>query len=74
MVQDAQRAQRLDQRQLAAVNELLRKASTAPQDVRPDEVASVQSSAQGLPQQGPIVRQGPPAPAAPSNGSLGRME
>ena len=62
------------QRQLAAVNELLRKASTAPQDVRPDEVASVQSSAQGLPQQGPIVRQGPPAPAAPSNGSLGRME
>lgn len=62
------------QRQLAAVNELLRKASTAPQDVGPDEVASVQSSAQGLPQQGPIVRQGPPAPAAPSNGSLGRME
>ena len=62
------------QRQLAAVNELLRKASTAPQDVRPEEVAQAQSSAQGLPQQGPIVRQGPAAPAAPQGGSLGRLE
>lgn len=62
------------QRQLATVNELLRKASTASQDVRPEELARASSAAQGLPQQGPVVRQGPPASVAPPAGSLGRME
>lgn len=61
------------QRQLAAVNELLRKASTAPQDVRPDELANASSAAQGVPQQGPVVRQGP-AVGAPQGGAMGRLE
>ncbi|PKI84863.1 SWI/SNF and RSC complex subunit Ssr2 [Malassezia vespertilionis] len=60
------------QRQLAAVHELLRKANEAPKEVRPDEVAQVSSAAQGLPQQGPVVRQGP-AETAPHHGAIGRI-
>ncbi|WFD44529.1 SWI/SNF and RSC complex subunit Ssr2 [Malassezia psittaci] len=61
------------QRQLAAVNDLLRKASTTPNEVRPEDLANAQSGSQGVPQQGPIVRQGPPASATPPSGTLGRL-
>ncbi|WFD00465.1 SWI/SNF and RSC complex subunit Ssr2 [Malassezia yamatoensis] len=61
------------QRQLAAVQDLLRKASSTPNEVRPEDLANAQSGPQGVPQQGPIVRQGPPASATPPNGTLGRL-
>ncbi|WFD26562.1 SWI/SNF and RSC complex subunit Ssr2 [Malassezia nana] len=60
------------QRQLAAVNELLRKASTVPQDVRPEELARASSASQGVPQQGPIVREAPNE--APSGSQVARIE
>lgn len=60
------------QRQLAAVNELLRKASTVPQEVRPQEVARASSASHDVPQQGPVVREAPHE--APSGGHVARME
>ncbi|WFD23325.1 SWI/SNF and RSC complex subunit Ssr2 [Malassezia equina] len=60
------------QRQLAAVNELLRKASTVPQEVRPEELARASSASQGIPQQGPVVREAPSEP--PSGGQVARIE
>ena len=59
------------QRQLAAVNELLRKAHTAPQDVRSDDLARVSSAANGVPQQGPVVREAPGE--APQGGSTAHI-
>ena len=59
------------QRQLAAVNELLRKATNAPQDVHPDDIARASSGANGVPQQGPIVREAPGT--APQGGSFARI-
>ncbi|WFD34568.1 SWI/SNF and RSC complex subunit Ssr2 [Malassezia cuniculi] len=59
------------QRQLAAVNELLRKATNAPQEVLPDDVARVSSGANGVPQQGPIVREAPGT--APPGGNYARI-
>lgn len=61
------------QRQLAAVNDLLRKASTAPQNVRPDELARASSSVNGLPQQGPVVRQAPGA-NVPTDSNVARID
>ncbi|WFD30546.1 SWI/SNF and RSC complex subunit Ssr2 [Malassezia sp. CBS 17886] len=54
------------QRQLAAVTELLRKASTAPQEAS--------SGMHGLPQQGPAVRAAPADTPAPAGGALGRLD
>lgn len=52
------------QRQIAAVHDLMRKASTQPQSVTHRDVASVNSAVQGLHQQGPVVRQVSDAEAA----------
>ena len=63
------------QRQLAAVNDLLRKASTTPQEVRPEDLARASSAANGVPQQGPVVREGPTTEGAgtPTGGTFGRI-
>ena len=61
------------QRQLSTVHELLRKASTVPQNVRPDEMARASSAANGVPQQGPVVRQAPGS-EVPSDSNVGRVE
>ena len=60
------------QRQLAAVNELLRKATTVPHEIRPEEVARASSASQGVPQQGPVVREAPNE--APNSGQVARLE
>lgn len=52
------------QRQIAAVHDLMRKASTQPQSVTHRDVAGVSSAVQGLNQQGPVVRQVSDAEAA----------
>ena len=59
------------QRQLAAVNELLRKASTAPQELQSEDLARASSAANGVPQQGPIIREAPGT--APQGGSYARI-
>ena len=61
------------QRQLAAVNDLLRKASTAPQNVRPDELARASSSVNGVPQQGPVIRRAP-GTNVPTDSNVARMD
>lgn len=60
------------QRQLAAVQDLLRKASTAPHEVRADDVARATSGANGVPQQGPIVREAPAE--APADSHVARID
>ena len=57
------------QRQLAQVNELLRKAQTAPQTVTPAALHAASSAANGLPGQGPVIRQAPNVPH-PQGGSM----
>jgi SWI/SNF related-matrix-associated actin-dependent regulator of chromatin subfamily C len=45
------------QKQLALVNELLHKAATAPEKVSQQDLVKASSAANGLPQQGPVVRE-----------------
>lgn len=54
------------QRQMGLVNELLAKAAQAPESVRPEEVVHASSAANGLPQQGPVVREAAQVPHPPS--------
>lgn len=61
------------QRQLAAVNDLLRKAATAPQSVQPEDLARTSSAVHGVPQQGPVVRQAPGVPA-PTDSHVARLD
>ncbi|SNX85135.1 related to swi/snf-related matrix-associated actin-dependent regulator of chromatin, subfamily c, member 1 [Melanopsichium pennsylvanicum] len=44
------------QRQLALVNELLQKAANAPEKVGREDIVKASSAANGLPQQGPVIR------------------
>ena len=60
------------QRQLAAVNELLRKASTAPQTVRQDDLVHASSAVNGVPQQGPVVREAQAEP--PKDSAVARVD
>ncbi|SJX64103.1 related to swi/snf-related matrix-associated actin-dependent regulator of chromatin, subfamily c, member 1 [Sporisorium reilianum f. sp. reilianum] len=62
------------QKQLALVNELLAKAAQAPEKVSAQEVVQASSAANGLPQQGPVVREaGVAAGAAPQGGSFAQI-
>ncbi len=60
------------QRQLAAVNDLLRKATTAPQSVSPVKMEAASSAANGVPGQGPVVREAPGV-APPQGGSIANI-
>ncbi|TKY89988.1 hypothetical protein EX895_001286 [Sporisorium graminicola] len=62
------------QKQLALVNELLAKAAQAPEKVSPQEVVQASSAANGLPQQGPVVREASVGGgAAPAGGSFAQI-
>ncbi|CDW99850.1 hypothetical protein [Sporisorium scitamineum] len=61
------------QKQLALVNELLAKAAQAPEKVSPQEVVQASSAANGLPQQGPVVREANVSGAAPAGGSFAQI-
>lgn len=54
------------QRQLAAVNDLLRKATSAPQEITPQSLQAASSAANGIPGQGPVVREASNAPHPPT--------
>ncbi|EPQ25986.1 uncharacterized protein PFL1_06441 [Pseudozyma flocculosa PF-1] len=63
------------QRQMALVNQLLEKAHREPENVRPEEVVHASSAANGLPQQGPVVREAvvPNGPPAAPPGGIARI-
>ncbi|KAJ9473996.1 Chromatin structure-remodeling complex protein RSC8 [Pseudozyma hubeiensis] len=58
------------QKQLALVNELLQKAAQAPEKVSQQELVKATSAANGLPQQGPVVREASVGGAAPGGGNV----
>ncbi len=63
------------QKQLALVNELLQKAAQAPEKVSREEVVKASSAANGLPQQGPVVREATvEAGAMPGGGVMLRLD
>ncbi|CEH14153.1 Chromatin remodeling factor subunit and related transcription factors [Ceraceosorus bombacis] len=59
-------------KQVAAVNDLLKRAREAPANVTPADVAAASSLAHGLPQQGPSV-QANEVPAHPSSGNYAQL-
>ncbi|PWN50400.1 hypothetical protein IE53DRAFT_379790 [Violaceomyces palustris] len=61
------------QRQLATVNELLAKAARAPAEVRPEDIVNASSAANGVPQQGPVVREANVAHQHPPNGQFAQI-
>lgn len=60
------------QKQLALVNELLQKAAQAPESVSREELVKASSAANGLPQQGPVVREAVVG-EAPSGGNVAQI-
>ena len=60
------------QKQLQLVNELLQKAANAPEKVSQQELVQASSAANGLPQQGPVVREAPGA-TAPAGGNVAHI-
>lgn len=62
------------QKQLGLVNELLQKASQTPANVTQQELLNATSAANGVPQQGPVVREAHvPAHQAPTGGSFANI-
>lgn len=62
------------QKQLALVNELLQKAAQAPEKVSREELVKASSAANGLPQQGPVVREASVAAEnVPTGGSVAQI-
>ncbi len=62
------------QKQLSLVNELLAKAAQAPEKVGREELVKASSAANGLPQQGPVVREANVASGdAPAGGNVAQI-
>ncbi|SPO28043.1 related to swi/snf-related matrix-associated actin-dependent regulator of chromatin, subfamily c, member 1 [Ustilago trichophora] len=61
------------QKQLGLVNELLAKAAQAPEKVSQQEIVQASSAANGLPQQGPVVREASVGGETPSGGNFAQI-
>ncbi|KAJ1033964.1 hypothetical protein NDA16_000172 [Ustilago loliicola] len=61
------------QKQLALVNELLAKAAREPEKVSREELVKASSAANGLPQQGPVVREAQVSGEAPTGGNVAQI-
>ncbi|SPC62664.1 related to swi/snf-related matrix-associated actin-dependent regulator of chromatin, subfamily c, member 1 [Ustilago sp. UG-2017b] len=61
------------QKQSALVNELLAKAAREPEKVSREELVKASSAANGLPQQGPVVREAQVGGEAPTGGNVAQI-